>query len=189
MTIPYTAKAIKGSVDHWIDVDGSVYAIDHRNNHKNKVIKKSQGTSWGYKYCGIKYKGKDGLVSKRVHKLVAEAFIPNPFNLPVVGHRNNIKSDNRVENLYWTTASENTRKAYSDGLAINSSGYNDSQSFPVKMYKTSTNELLGEYGSIKEAARETGISASTIARQAKYKRPVRKPYYFRYADDKSCQVP
>ena len=53
------------------------------------------------------------------------------------------------------------------------------------MYETKTNKLLGKFGSISEAVRETGLSKTTIARQAKYKRPVRKPYYFRYADDAS----
>ena len=135
-------------------------------------------------YCGIHYA--QGNIQKRVHRLVAEAFIPNPENLPVVGHRNNRKDDNRVDNLYWTTVSENTQKAFDDGLAKNDKGIDDNQSIPVKMYNSATNELLGTYGSIREASRETGIVASTIARQAKYKRPVRKPYYFRYADDIDC---
>ena len=96
--LPETAKPIKNATGHWIDIDGSVYAFDKRNNHGNKLIKKSQHTVYGYKYCGITYGEKN--VSKRVHRLVAEAFIPNPNNYVIVGHRNNIKSDNRVENLY-----------------------------------------------------------------------------------------
>jgi len=130
--------------------------------------------------CGIQYKGKKGLVSRRIHRLVAEAFIPNPDKLPYVGHKNNIKSDNRVENLYWTTAQENTQKAVDDGLMINDKGVNDSQSHPVKMFDRYTNELLGIWGSICEANSATGIEKTTISRQCKYKRPVRKPYYFRY---------
>ena len=180
--LPKTALQIDGAVEHWIDIDGSVYAIDRRNNWKPRLIKKAQSEVHGYKYCGIKYKnGK--VITKRVHRLVAEAFIPNPNGYRIVGHKNNIKSDNRVENLYWTTTKENTQKAFDDGLVKNDKGKDDNQSKPVIMYDTYTNREIGRYGSCKEAQRETGLNLTTICRQAKYHRPTRKPYYFRYEDD------
>lgn len=46
-----------------------------------------------------------------VHRLVAEAFIPNPDNLPAIDHIDGDKLNNHVENLQWITQSENTRKA------------------------------------------------------------------------------
>lgn len=180
MILPKTAKLIKGAYEHWIDRDGSVYAINHRDNQPRYLYKKAQQTVYGYKYCGIQYRNRNGLVSKRIHRLVAEAFIPNPLGLPFVGHKNNIKSDNRVENLYWTDASENTQKAFDDGLIVNASGVDDSQSTPCMMYDRKTNKLLGVYGSVCEANKSTGIDKTTISRQCKYKRPVRKPFYFRY---------
>ena len=45
--------------------------------------------------------------SMQIHRLVAMAFIPNPDNLPQINHKNEDKSDNRVENLRWASASEN----------------------------------------------------------------------------------
>lgn len=51
----------------------------------------------------------------RINRLVAIAFIPNPDNLPQVDHINNIKDDNRVENLAWVTCKETINKAWRDG--------------------------------------------------------------------------
>ena len=186
--LPDTALPIKDSYEHWIDINGDIYAINHRNNQRRYLYKKVQYITNGYSYCKIEYIIDNNLIikSKRVNRIVAETFIKNPENKPLVCHRNNIKTDNRKDNLYWGTYSENTKQAFDDKLIINSKGYDDSQSKPVNMYNTSTNDLIKSFGSISEAHKETGIDKTTISRQCKYHRPIRKKVYFRFQDDEDC---
>lgn len=69
-----------------------------------KILKQSCQTN-GYNVVVLV---KEGIgIQKTVHRLVAEAFIPNPDNKPEIDHCNTIKTDNSVENLRWCTHTEN----------------------------------------------------------------------------------
>lgn len=68
-------------------------------------IKTPRVKSDGYYYTFLTKNGKKKYFS--IHRLVAQAFIPNENNLPEVDHINNIRNDNRVENLRWCTRKEN----------------------------------------------------------------------------------
>lgn len=199
--LPYNAKQVKGALN-WVTIDGKLFGIETRTILNRNTGKKSKHKHYGeyfqytttinkhngYVYAPIKFikeNKKYEIKQCRLHIIIAKTFIPNPNNLPIVGHRNNIKKDNRVDNLYWTTVKENTQKAYNNGLAISDKGYNDSQSFPVVMFSTYTNKELERYGSAREAHLKTNIALTTILRQCKYKKPVRKPFYFRFQSDPS----
>ena len=83
---------------------------------KERILKPNKGNS-GYLKVGLSKKGK--VKTKNIHKLVAESFlnhIPSGFKL-VVDHRNNIKTDNKLENLQLVTARENLSKDRKGGTS------------------------------------------------------------------------
>jgi len=138
----------------------------------------------GYVYCNIIDKN-GRTIGRRVHKLVAMEFLPNPNNYPVIDHKDDIKHHNYDKNLQWCTVSYNTKKAFDTGVLKNKKSYMDDQSHPVIMYDKYSNEELNRFGSVSEASRETGYDKTTICRQCKYNKPARKPYYFRYDNNVS----
>lgn len=71
----------------------------------------------GYPKIGLKKEGKSKNFS--VHRLVAEAFIPNPLNLAQVNHRDGHKNNNCVRNLEWCTPSQNKLHSFALGLEKN----------------------------------------------------------------------
>lgn len=90
-----------------------------RNTKTGRVLKFGK-TKTGYLQV-VLYKDRKAKYFK-VHRLVASIFIPNPENKPQVNHINGIKTDNRVENLEWSTNSENQKHAYRTGLKFRSDG-------------------------------------------------------------------
>lgn len=105
-------RLIENSETDYITPSGKIYK-DYGNNmmylKKNYVNQHN-----GYLYCGITYPS--GNKSRRVHILVAKAYLPNPFNYPVVMHLDNNKSNPQLYNLKWGTVAENTKSAFNDGL-------------------------------------------------------------------------
>lgn len=72
-----------------------------------------QDNGFGYKKCAFSSPGQT--LQRYIHRLVAKAFLENPENLPQVGHKDHDKENNLVENLYWTSQSQNTRDGVRDG--------------------------------------------------------------------------
>lgn len=170
-------RLINGSDTDYVTPTGNIYK-DYGNDmfyHKSVFPNKVNG----YLYCGITYR--EGQRQRRVHILVAEAFLPNPNNYPVVMHIDNDKTNCSVENLKWGTTQENTKQAFKDKLQINAKSWEDSQSIAVCCFDLSGN-LLNKFGSVGEASRTLKVTKTAILNQCnhKVKTKPRCGYWFRY---------
>lgn len=134
-------KPIKGYPHLLISRTGRVWSTTYDKELRPHL------TNRGYLRVNL---SKDKTVKRAsVHRLVAEAFIPNPDNLPAVDHIDGNKLNNRVENLQWITQSDNTRKACKGKLCV---------SIPIICVETGK-----VYKSIKEAAAAHRISTAIIS--------------------------
>jgi hypothetical protein len=95
------------NTQYYITEGGDVF--NKQNNKKSHQISNS-----GYKMVNLQIDGKPKMCS--IHRLVAQTYLNNPNNLPIVNHINGIKTDNRVNNLEWTTRQENEKHAVDSKL-------------------------------------------------------------------------
>lgn len=100
------AIQIKDYPNYYVTDTGDIYSRSNRLNGRIRKLKPTKDKN-GYM---VVYLGKSN--KKLVHRLVAQAFIPNPENKPQVNHKNGNKKDNMVKNLEWVTISENGLHAY-----------------------------------------------------------------------------
>ena len=108
-----------------------------------------------------------------VHRLVANAFIPNPDNLPQVNHKDENKLNNRVENLEWCTQKYNVN--YGTGIAKRAR----SQSKKVLQFKTD-GTFIKEWKSTKDVQRNLGFDNSHISKCCRGKYTYAYGYIWKY---------
>lgn len=100
-----------------------------------------------------------------VHKLVATAFISNPYNLPIINHLDGNKMNNHVSNLEWTTHENNMKHAKENGLM--KSKLNNKLLSKAVIQLSLNGDYIAEYASSQEASRKTGITHTSISHCAK----------------------
>ena len=116
----------------------------------------------GSGYCFVNL-CKDGKAKLRtIHRLVAEAFIPNPNNLPLVNHQDECKENNYFENLEWCSS------AYNNSYGTRTRRAVEKLSIPVVQLDKKGN-FISEFESLREASRRTGIASTSISRCCKHK--------------------
>jgi hypothetical protein len=103
-------KEIEGYPNYFVTSDGDVYS---RNFKGMGIAKKMKLTVAFNGYLTVRLGRKSGLLL--VHRLIAEAFIPNPEMKRTVNHKNMVKSDNSVGNLEWATYQENHIHSFNNG--------------------------------------------------------------------------
>jgi len=104
-----------------IDTLGNVHSIK-RNGTKGGILKPTISSN-GYYVVMLSPSRKP----TKVHRLVAEAFIPNDYNKPFINHIDGNKLNNTIDNLEWCTSKENAIHAHRIGLAKPKRGVNNSQ--------------------------------------------------------------
>lgn len=178
-------KFVKGYDDRYLVSDTGMVISAKRNcaskNGSIRIVPEKiiiQRLARGYYMANL---NKDGLQkSIKVHRLVAEAFIPNPENKPSVNHKNGNKLDNNVYNLEWATYSENKRHAHDTGLVDYSKYKSERLLGGNPNAKKVINTITGKiYNSVKEAASVEGYEYGRLKRMLTLKVGNNSPLIFK----------
>lgn len=135
-----------------------------------RCILKQYHNKKGYLRVVFSVNGKT--VSRLVHRIIAECFLPNHGNLPQINHRNCIRDDDRLTNLEWCDASYNMRYREKYGVS-----QTEACGHPVYAINLKTQEV-SRFRSQHEASRQLGIYQSNISAVIKGKQKTAKGYWF-----------
>lgn len=167
----------------WKDIPTYRYSVSNIGNVysivTNKILKPNVDRN-GYARVPLY---KNGIKQyKQIHRLVAEAFLENPDNLPCINHKNNIRNDNRVENLEWCSYSYNNKYAYDKGKKNKMFGQDNGKSIPI-LQLDSSGDVIKEFESMCICAKELGLQQSCISMVCNGIRNSTGGFIFRRKDD------
>ena len=170
----------KNMEEIWKDIEGyeGLYQVSNmgrvRSLRKNIILR--EGISRGYSVLNLSKNGKP--LTKKVHRLVANAFIPNPDNLPQVNHKDENKLNNCADNLEWCTQEYNLN--YGTGNKKRGlSNTNGKLSKPVCQY-SKDGCFIKEWKSIMDVERMTGYDCGHISACCRNIRKTAYKYIWKY---------
>lgn len=138
-----------------------------RNIHNPAIIRKQSKDRNGYMFIRL-FVTKQNVKNRFIHRIVAEAFIPNPKCKTQVNHKDGNKSNNNVENLEWVTPSENVKHSFAvlgkKSPLKGKMGKENKNSIPVFQYALDGN-FIKEWCGISEAARAMKCNPCQIINQ------------------------
>lgn len=156
--------------EKWKDIKGfeKKYEISNYGRIRNKItnhIYKNTNQYGGY-FSVILY-DETHKKSVRIHRLVAEHYIPNPNNYPCVNHLDLNKQNNNVNNLEWCTYSHNTKDAIKKGANVMSGFNNYNKNKFVKKYGKlyqydKSMKLINIFDNLNEACKKTNVCRRNI---------------------------
>lgn len=168
------------SLNRTIENKGSIGG-EYRIKEKNRAQTISKT---GYYICTLYKKGKGRTF--KVHRLIAEVFIDNPDNLPIINHKDGNKLNNSIDNLEWCDYSHNNKEAYKQGLKEKNLKWiiecNKRKRKKVNQYDLNNN-LIKQYKSIHEAENETKVHHINIIKVCKGERITAGGYKWKYAEE------
>lgn len=143
-------KQIPDYPNYYIDENGNILNIK-----RNRYIK-LQTQKDGYVCASL---CKNGVIKRcRVHRLVAQAYIPNPNNYPCINHKDENKSNNNVNNLEWCTY------AYNNSYGNSQPTIKAIEARKIPVIQMGLNgEIIAEYESSCDAMRKTGFNQTNIS--------------------------
>lgn len=154
---------------------GKVKSLNYFGGSNEQILKQKTNPN-GYMYVSLWKNNKESQL--RVHRLVAEAFIPNPDNKVQVDHINCNRIDNRVENLRWCTRSENMRNPLTLKKLI---GKNAPSARSVLQF-SEDGYLVKRWFCMRDAEQVLGIKAQHISRCCRGERKSAGGYVWKYFD-------
>lgn len=173
-------RPIKGFDNRYeVSSDGRVASKNYMKSGRRVELKQFKSDN-GYMRVGLSNGGKLQTVS--VHRLVASAFIPNPDNLPQVNHKNENKSDNRVENLEWCNQNYNNEYGSRPKRVMEHNQNNPKQNCRVVFQYTLDGDFVRVWPSLSEIQRELGFAYTNIQSCCIGKRKTAYGFVWKYAD-------